>query len=526
MRRYGTWLAAILTTGVLLRWWLAWHGTLPFVDDAFYVLGVARHLALGHGMISHGGIPTNGFMPLYVFAMVPVYWLMPQDAVMPLYIAGSLLALCHGLAGAVLARLVHRSAGPLVALLAAVFWSFAPHAIIQSLNGMETAVAVLALLLVLDRYLTMIRERKPPWPVCVAFGGLCGLAYLARFDTLLFVLMLFLDFTWHSLTRLRSGVRAWTQASLGMLLGGVLVTAPWLLLNWRLLGSLALDAGRAVHWIMPHLWGRDPAHIPWTFYLQNIQWGLTGVGDLWYLYTLRRLLGLPPYAALLLYAALAVALAWCAVTPRMQTYTRTLHRIFPVTLSLLAGCLGLFCAYTLYFFGGSYYPRYLFPLWTIALMLGAIIGGLWIQAGRAQRRQHVLACVILGALVFSWCVDGPRLRASDFRRTGFYAISRWLEDHTPTASTIGALNSGVIGYFCPRRVLNLDGVVNRHALHAIQRRQLGAYLAQEGVDYVVPYPHRWEYLVRELFGGWPSFADGTLVHTVGPWSVYRIGQTR
>ena len=37
----------------------------PLIDDAYYYLSIARHLAGGEG-ITYGGIPVNGFQPLYL----------------------------------------------------------------------------------------------------------------------------------------------------------------------------------------------------------------------------------------------------------------------------------------------------------------------------------------------------------------------------------------------------------------------------------------------------------------------------
>jgi len=76
-----------MALGLVLRLALAWQ---PFqfqlergalVDDAFYSLTVARHIAQGHGLSFDGLHPTNGFQPLYVFLTVPVFWLFPNDPI-------------------------------------------------------------------------------------------------------------------------------------------------------------------------------------------------------------------------------------------------------------------------------------------------------------------------------------------------------------------------------------------------------------------------------------------------------------
>ena len=42
----------------------------------------------------------------------------------------------------------------------------------------------------------------------------------------------------------------------------------------------------------------------------------------------------------------------------------------------------------------------------------------------------------------------------------FYEVARWVDDYTSPDDTIGVFQSGAIGYFSHRRVVNLDGKVN------------------------------------------------------------------
>src|SRR5207247_465322 len=79
----GRGLAALIVAATLLRLVLAW---LPIeavdriflVDDSYIALNVSRNLALGRGPLGDSIHATNGYQPLYVWLMVPIYWLVPS----------------------------------------------------------------------------------------------------------------------------------------------------------------------------------------------------------------------------------------------------------------------------------------------------------------------------------------------------------------------------------------------------------------------------------------------------------------
>ena len=56
-------------------------------DDSFYAFKIAQNIASGHGATFDGVHPTNGFQPLYVFLLVPLFWLFGSNLVAPIYAA-------------------------------------------------------------------------------------------------------------------------------------------------------------------------------------------------------------------------------------------------------------------------------------------------------------------------------------------------------------------------------------------------------------------------------------------------------
>jgi hypothetical protein len=65
-----------------------------------------------------------------------------------------------------------------------------------------------------------------------------------------------------------------------------------------------------------------------------------------------------------------------------------------------------------------------------------------------------------------------------------YATGAWIESNTPVESRIGAYNAGIPAYLWNRTVINLDGVVNRDAYHALKNCATRDYIREEQIDYV------------------------------------------
>src|SRR5688572_17505698 len=114
MGRLRVTVIALLALGAALRLWNATRGlpellTTTIPDDAFYYFGIARHLALGHPPSIDGVNPTNGYHPLWLALLVPLWSLLSEAAPqVPVRIALVLGALLDVAAGAMLFRVCRR----------------------------------------------------------------------------------------------------------------------------------------------------------------------------------------------------------------------------------------------------------------------------------------------------------------------------------------------------------------------------------------------------------------------------------
>jgi hypothetical protein len=74
----------LLLAGILLA-----SGAGVTREDGYYYLQIARNAALGHGSTYDGVTPTNGYHPLWMLALVPVFRAFPGVE------AGRLAASCR-----------------------------------------------------------------------------------------------------------------------------------------------------------------------------------------------------------------------------------------------------------------------------------------------------------------------------------------------------------------------------------------------------------------------------------------------
>ena len=112
-------------------------------DDAYYYYALAKNIVNGYGIVFNYGIPTNGFHPLYVLFLVPVFKLLyPYGVNLPIY--ASLVILTLFSVGTsiflylIVSKLLNKEAG----LLAVFIWLFNPYILFVSLMGLETPIQI------------------------------------------------------------------------------------------------------------------------------------------------------------------------------------------------------------------------------------------------------------------------------------------------------------------------------------------------------------------------------------------------
>lgn len=525
---------AVLDFGTLAR-----NGFL--YDDSFYAFQIARNIATGSGPSFDGVHLTNGFQPLYVGLLVPIYLIAGDDASLPVHMALVMSALFTVATAFLLYRLVARRASAIAALAATTAWAFSPIVTRQSANGLETALSVLMLALSVTWYLERIRPAgKPPRRHFAIMGGLLGGAFLARADLGFLALAMSLDYL---LVLQGRRARPRWRGDLATAAGvGVLVCMPWFAYGIAAVGVPVPESGRATRYLSiayaPFfgLGGESlvqegpslefvaahaarsvetlkviPALHPFFRAMQKLGQRIPAGGVVDGLSNLIEVLALAGFAA------------WWFKRRRAPRGKPAREFDFLMLFAVM-----LIAAYSAYVFGIFFFLRYYYPIYFIgAIFTGFVLNDLiaWVRLRRPAVRRGAMA--MSGAYAAALLFMGY---TSAFRTTpvyGFYDVARWVASHTDAADTIGVFQGGAIGYLSDRRVVNLDGKVNREAFAALREQRLDEYVRSSGIDLVMDSAR-----VLNLFLGPWSDAERRRIeldsffiggeHGVPGWIGYRV----
>jgi len=467
-------------------------------DDSFYAFKIARNIAAGVGPTFDGIHLTNGFQPLYVFLLVPIYALSGSNLVLPIQAALSLSALFAALATVLFYFIAKRYVSRIAAGVAAVLWTFSPVVIKQSANGLETSLVTFLFSLSAYYYLTRIRSQaKPRGSQFVVMGMLLGLTILARVDEILFLAALLLDYLC-LLRRRRAAAGALRRVFL-VILAAVVVLTPWLAYEYAEFGKIEMDSGAATRFI-------SVAYAPFF----NIKsGGISSPGFSFYEYQFLHSLDVlkltPPLQAF--YRLLdKTAVAWNADgVARLLGNLVLLLVLGAVLLAfvrskkfpeedgrselnfLLVFSVLLVAAYSFYVFGFFFFIRYYYPVYfVLALYLAIFAEGAVARLGRSRLSWLKASSAGLAALYLIAFFGMSYKQAFKSKPVYcFYGVADWVRNNTEEFEKVAAFQCGAIGYFSGRRVVNLDGKVNPEALAALKSGDLAGYLIKEKVDIVL-----------------------------------------
>jgi len=444
----------------------------PLSEDGYYSLAIARNIGAGHGVTIDGVTPTNGFQPLLTFIQAGLFALARGNDLLALrFVLGfySLLylgtaAMLGWVAAVAEAEPARRSTA---ALATALLYLGASYLFLHHFNGLETG---LLLFLLAAAWRFRQSGRAESWLGRALFGGLLGLAVLARIDASFVVLIACL---WE-LRRAR-GEGLLIALARATVIGGaaVAVSSPWWIYNVTSFGSLMPISGTATQaWAVDgfrlgwFLWGLFMGAFPWLF-------GGDWEGGL------LNLVRLPLYAG-------GLWLLW-RIYRRLPSTTRD----FAITLAAAMVLLGIW--YWLSSYAFWFYSRYLAPAaLPVAVGLGLSLAELIHCRPRLAIAALPLAIVPVVALAgLAWAGLGV------YGNMMFWDQVQLVRALVPDEDFVAAGQAGTLNFFRPH-VVNLDGKVNPEVF--AYRDHLWDYLALKKIHWFVDWP----WYVQKALGPDPS----------------------
>ena len=415
-------------------------------DDSYIHFQFAKHLIRGEGFAFNAGQPTYGATsPLWVLLLAAVGHLVPGAGATPAAVAGMpplawISKVLGGLATvfAVLGlirlgrRLGWRESESLAlgAFLAFHAWSAR-----WGVSGMETPVAVLLVVLALDRLAATLVDGAPAaWPA----GAMIALAAMARPEALLLGVLacgaLAAAGRGPAAVRDPGATPALRAPRMRPFLAGfIAVYGAWLITASVLFDRLLpnTSAAKAGAWM-------------------DLALGLDALRD-----SLRSMLAAEavPIALAVMALAFGAGEAWSRLPSGRRAFW-LVTAIWPIALIASFALTGV-----------QVVSRYLLVLTPAVLLLG-VASLRWFTAAPSRARRAgtwLLAAVALHAainLVVTFRVSAPAARAhAAGLKTSLASIGVWAREHTPPATLFAVADIGAFGYYSDRPVLDLYGLV-------------------------------------------------------------------
>lgn len=476
---------ALAAAGTALRLLLIGTGACDnhvVADDAFYYFTIARNLVSGHGVSFDGLAPTNGFHPLWLLWLAPLYaaaQVLHLSSWTALRLALALCALLDLASGALLWTLLRRLGAPRGALAAAAVWFLSPPTVLLSLRGLEGALDVTLVALWLLLAAGLYGRGFPGARHGAGLGLVTGFAFLARTDNGPFLAVALCVMTALAARRQRPGLPR-ALAFLGAT-GAVtaLVALPWFAWNLATFGTPWQVSG-AVKLANPLVFGHVPAGMRGALeYLVAFVWAPA------YFVAGESMRHRPAFE---LFWKVEAALLLVLLPFLGQALRRpAAAAVRPVVAGSLAYLAAHAVVYALVI--RSYVIWYATVPTFLLVLLAAGVAGERLLARLPRAGRGALAAL---ALLAACGVYAQFFRATGFRPRGEEQVVRpiltLIAQQAPEARAVGVFNAGAAGYFAPEighfTVVNLDGLVNNVAVGAWRQGRYLEYLERH-VDVVI-----------------------------------------
>jgi hypothetical protein len=466
------WLLAVTALGAAIRLyvWFELRGASLVVrrlpDDALYYFTIARNLAHGYGISFDIVHPTNGMHPLWLFLITPIFalGLSKWGAIHAVLLLQSLLdTFIIWLIGDTVYRSLPNARPSnriTAAVVASVLYAANIPGFIGWINGLETTLAALLLVVWLRVYLMTIE--RGTW---ILLGVVTGILLLARTD-------LFIVLAPVGIYTLRKERERFPKLVLTGCVA-LMVVAPWIIWNIVQFGTPMQSSAEAV-----------PIFAMKKY--EAIYGSSLNIYAHLFLEALRNIL--KPFW----YSALGVPLliiGFAAIARR-----KSLSRIEQVAYLLVLGAVLLLFVHTLFRgFIRDWYVLELLPIFLIAFGIAIGANALNSQA-RVSGRLTFAAIMLIGL----WLLYPAKRMASQYDMV-FRGIP--VVEQITKQNRVASFNTGYYAYFAsrPGSVVDLDGVVSAEAVDAIRRSDLHGYVDREHVDYIFDF--------EGDFGGYKNLID-------------------
>jgi hypothetical protein len=467
-------LAFVFAFPVLFISFIILRYDLKMVDDGYYYLQIAWNGAHGRGLTFDGIHLTNGFQPLWQFVLIPLFWIFKSKAVVP-YVVVYIQSILFTFSGVFLYRLIQSAGGnKSLAWTGAFIWLCNPWILFKGAGtGMETGLFMFLWALVSFYIFGLsvrlfsndskthpsitIAEKKTSW---LFAGLLLALTVASRLDAVFLAVSAGIVLAYYK--KFRQALFLCCPTLL-FLLAYFAVNQIYFGHISPISGSIKSEYGKKL--LLQFLDGQNVLFI--SHLAKNMILYLTG--------------GKIP----LVLSASGLSIVIFLILRLLHQQTKGFRLVLPafVLYSLL---LITFYAALYENVMGTYKYYWLPVIWCGLFLI--------LSASRTVLNRFFLGGMmgmfICGTLVFSFFYLRDTLKTVDFnfkpKETPVWQTIDYMNHSVPDDALFGSWDAGMIGYYCNKPVINLDGLVNDYDfLQYVQQDRLDEYIKREGITHLV-----------------------------------------
>ena len=477
-------------------------------DDAFYYYKTAQNIIDGKGFTFDGFGKTNGFQPLWLIVLLPVFFIIRNDLITPLRLIIGLQMLFSIGAALILYRSLQHYFSKATSFLMALVWGMLPaiHGLTNQ-GGMESGINAFFIILFWSQANQVVENFqgfKKPLRQLIGLSGLAVLTLFSRLDNVFYVYLMGAwiilrlwktpdnkpKFSWRRLIEL--GFAYFTPLTLAL--------SGYMLFNKVYFGSFMPVSGTIKRW-----WGT----LNYTVYGYPPEDLQAWMGEI---FSTNKNIG--PFSVV---AGIVQNLKeWITNSWSFDFLSgQTAFGILIVLLLFLIGVMIYFqrdfvkklfwrwniipilasCAFHIAYYKGmgqvaqkKWY--WILETFLVFLVVAILIESLFkILSQWRYGRVMTIVLIVLAAIEIMQPYYWQMKKVVEYSVTDeqvYLKSVHWLEAHTEPGSVIGMTGAGSAGYFIKdRTIVNLDGLINSvdYFVH-LQNATADQYFASIGGDYV------------------------------------------
>ncbi|KPK95970.1 hypothetical protein AMJ80_02585 [bacterium SM23_31] len=427
-------------------------------DDAYYFFKIAENVAHGKGLSFDGINKTNGFQPLWLYVLIPIYLIYSGSPETMLRI---ILIFQVGLitgAALIIYRVHADFFSRKISLISGI--GYIMVVFVPSTNGMESALLILMLsLLFAYGWKGKVFSRHSP-KRGLFFGIVLGLVMLARLDTV-FLGAAISAFCVIQIAREPLKRRDHLIRLILIITGASLIVSPYLLFNYLEFGSIMPISGALKSSFPKISLSRDIIN----FFAKRY----------------------------LLFAILAfVYFLWKIVSLKKFYNSANETRYYEICMLVLSTAIVLHFAHTVIFmkwavFGWHFIPYALFITLAISEIIAFFLSSNWKIIFNYIYWFGIIVIIFAGGFIIYKRNYRPLDKISSWSVSSYNAAV-WTRENTNKSDIIAMIDAGIFGYFSQRSVINLDGIVNTMKYQEIlKNKKLNKYFKENKVTYFVQF---------------------------------------